>query len=111
MGPRSTIAPWSVSRALAAIDVQDLSGHERRRLEIDDSADHILDLADPTATAHPQRRLSHVVADRGPRLRRWFRADSPSLRQSGSTQRICPVTAPETTLLCRETIEKYRGER
>jgi hypothetical protein len=28
-----------------------------------------------------------------------------------STQRICPVAAPETTFLGWETIEKYRGER
>ena len=45
-----------MSCALAAVDVQDLSGRERRRLEIQDSADHILDLANPAdgvQRAHP----------------------------------------------------------
>jgi hypothetical protein len=41
---------------LAAVDVQDLAGHEGRRLEIENSADHILDLANPAdgvQRAHP----------------------------------------------------------
>jgi hypothetical protein len=42
---------------LAAVDVQDLAGHERRRLEIEDSSDHVLDLADSAdgvQRAHPR---------------------------------------------------------
>ncbi len=35
----------SVAGGLAAIDVQDLAGYERRRLQKQDSADHVLDLA------------------------------------------------------------------
>jgi hypothetical protein len=40
-----------VSCALAAVDVQDLAGHERRRLEIEEPSDHVLDLPDSIASA------------------------------------------------------------
>jgi hypothetical protein len=63
--PSATTATRSVSSALAAVDVQDLSGHERRRLEIEDSTDHILDLAHPTdrvQRAHP--RVGALVVNR-----------------------------------------------
>src|SRR5258707_7412351 len=42
----------SVSLALAAVDMQDLAGHERGGLEVEDSADHVLDLASPVARSH-----------------------------------------------------------
>ena len=58
MGCRSaTMAPRSVSCALAAVDVQDLPGHEGRRLEIEHPTDYILDFAnsaDGVQRAHPR---------------------------------------------------------
>src|SRR5271155_73185 len=67
------VVDLSVSCALAAVDVQDLPGHERRRLEIEDPTDHILDLAHPAdgvQRAHPgvgarlvYRRFDHAQRD------------------------------------------------
>ncbi len=54
-----------VPGALAAVDVQDLSGHEGRRLEIEDSTDHVLDLAHPTdGVQRAQSRIGALVVDR-----------------------------------------------
>jgi hypothetical protein len=50
---------------LATVDVQNLTGHERRRLEIEHSSDHILDLADSAdgvQRAHP--RIGALIVQR-----------------------------------------------
>ncbi|GHK01142.1 hypothetical protein SY2F82_29390 [Streptomyces sp. Y2F8-2] len=45
-GPE-TRTPWSVTSALAAVDVEDLSGDERGVLQVDDRVDDVAHLAHP----------------------------------------------------------------
>src|ERR1700704_2174216 len=52
-------APRSMSGALAAVDVRDLSGHERYRLDVEDSTDHILTTQEwRTAKFRPRSQLA-----------------------------------------------------
>src|SRR3954452_17019218 len=54
---RSTGFRWSVAGDLAAVDVQDLSGDERRRLQEENPVDHIADLTDASERVEPSERV------------------------------------------------------
>ena len=54
---------WSVAGALAAVDVQDLAGHERGAFEIQDRVDDVADLAHAADRVQRGERRVRLGAD------------------------------------------------